>query len=151
MVDAGKVRVARRSDLEQIQQCASLAYQRYVSRIGKKPAPMVADFKSLIEQGSVSVIVHQDKIAGYVVFFRQLDCVHLENVAVFPEYSGLGIGKRLINEAERFAQTSGLGIVELYTNEAMTENLTMYPMLGYTETDRKLEDGFRRVYFRKYV
>ena len=35
------------------------------------------------------------------------------------------------------------------TNEKMTENLTLYPRLGYCEVARRTEDGFNRVYFQK--
>ena len=31
----------------------------------------------------------------------------------------------------------------------MTENLALYPALGYVETGRRVEDGFSRVYFSK--
>jgi hypothetical protein len=31
----------------------------------------------------------------------------------------------------------------------MTENLELYPHLGYSETDRRLDGGFQRVFFAK--
>jgi hypothetical protein len=31
----------------------------------------------------------------------------------------------------------------------MVENLRLYPTLGYAETGRREEDGYRRVYFEK--
>ncbi len=57
----------------------------------------------------------------------------------------------LLERAERDAVELGLTEVRLYTNEAMTENLTFYPRHGYRETGRALQDGFRRVYFSKTV
>ena len=41
--------------------------------------------------------------------------------------------------------------LRLYTNQLMTENLALYPALGYTETGRRAEDGFARVYFSKRI
>ena len=41
--------------------------------------------------------------------------------------------------------------MDLYTNAAMRENLSLYPRLGWVETDRRTEDGFERVYFEKPV
>ena len=32
---------------------------------------------------------------------------------------------------------------------AMTGALRLYPKLGYTETDRRVDQGFQRVFFRK--
>jgi hypothetical protein len=39
--------------------------------------------------------------------------------------------------------------LRLYTNEAMTENLTYYPHHGFIETHRATQDGYRRVFFRR--
>jgi len=73
----------------------------------------------------------------------------LESVAVDPAHQGRGIGRSLIEHAERVAGDQGLGAVDLYTNALMTENLRLYPSLGYEVVDRRREDGFDRVYFRK--
>lgn len=35
--------------------------------------------------------------------------------------------------------------LHLYTNEKMTENLSIYPKLGYVEVGRRTENGFNRV------
>jgi hypothetical protein len=51
--------------------------------------------------------------------------------------------------AEDRARSLHLGEIRLYTNQAMTENLSYYPRYGYTETHRAEQDGFHRVYFHK--
>ena len=33
----------------------------------------------------------------------------------------------------------------------MVENIHLYRKLGYVETDRRVEDGFARVFFRKPI
>ena len=70
-------------------------------------------------------------------------------MAVLPELSGKGIGKRLIEHVEQAGRQEGMKAVELYTNEAMIENLSMYVRLGYVEYVRKQQAGFNRVFFRK--
>ena len=77
------------------------------------------------------------------------EILELENVAVDPAEQGLGHGRALVAFAESHARALGLTAVELYTNEAMVENLQLYPRLGFVETGRRVEDGYRRVYFRK--
>ncbi len=52
---------------------------------------------------------------------------------------------------EALARQGGAAAVELYTNARMTENLQLYPRLGYAETGRRTEDGFDRVFFRKHL
>lgn len=145
------LRSALPSDVEGISQCAVAAYDKYIERMGKVPAPMIADFKSAVDTKNVVVACRADELLGYVVFYPIEESMHLENIAVFPSYAGSGTGRKLIAEVERIAAALGLESVELYTNEAMTENLQMYPMLGYQEFDRRSEDGFNRVYFRKSI
>lgn len=146
-----QIRLATFEDLSMIQSCARTAYTKYVERIGQEPAPMIADFASQIELGRAHVAFYRSSFAGYIVFYREVDHLHLENVAVLPIHSGKGIGKQLIEYVEHTAQNNGLNAVELYTNEAMFENLTMYSKLGYVEINRNKQDGFNRVFFRKLV
>ena len=146
------IRIAIASDLNAIQRCAEAAYQKYVSRIGRAPAPMVTDFENLISKGFVHVATDEENnLAGYIVFYPKDDSIHLENVAVSPDHQGQGVGKRLIVYCERQARGAGFTTVDLYTNEKMLENLSLYPALGYAETGRREEDGFRRVYFQKQL
>jgi ribosomal protein S18 acetylase RimI-like enzyme len=143
------IRKASPADLDQIRACAVAAYTRYIERIGKKPAPMVADFAAAIEAGTLYVIEADAQICGFVVFYACNDYLQLENVAVDPRFQGLGLGMQLIEFVEQQARVGGYGSIELYTNVKMTENLGLYPRLGYEEFDRRREDGFDRVYFSK--
>ncbi|KAA2317118.1 GNAT family N-acetyltransferase [Pseudooceanicola sediminis] len=146
------IRTARPSDEPDIRSCAEQAYARYVPLMGRKPAPMVADFASQIAARHVHVATNsQDEVQGFIVFYAEGDHLLLENVAVFPSATGRGIGKDLVSFCEVSARRRGLGSVHLYTNEKMSDNLSIYPRLGYVEVDRRVEDGFHRVYFVKDV
>ena len=144
-----RIRRAKADDVDSVQACARAAYAKYVERIGREPAPMVADFARQIELGVVRVAEVESSVVGYVVYFAEGDHIHLENIAVHPTHAGSGIGRRLMEHVEQEAMSGGFAAVELYTNEAMTENLSLYPKLGYLETDRRRQDGFDRVFFRK--
>ncbi len=143
------IRKAGKQDLDGIRKCAAAAYYKYVERIGKEPAPMVADFARAIEKGQVQVYIDDAEIGGFIVFYPRADHIHLENIAVDPALQGRGIGKRLIEFAETTALELGLTRIELYTNAKMVENLALYPSLGYRQFDHRIEDGFERVYFSK--
>jgi len=110
---------------------------------------MVADFASSINEGTVSVAIFRQTLSGYIVFFPQDQHLQIDNVAVLPSFAGRGIGRQLLEHAETRARTLSLAAIELYTNAAMSENISMYAHLGYSETARKKEAGFHRVYFRK--
>lgn len=144
------IRPAVAGDEAAVRACAEEAYGPYVAAIGRAPAPMVADFARQIVRGLVHVAEDTGgALLGFIVFFPRGDHMFLENVAVRPAAAGQGVGKALIAICEAAARRRGLASVRLYTNEKMTENLSIYPHLGYAETERRIEDGFRRVYFEK--
>ncbi|MEM8686861.1 MAG: GNAT family N-acetyltransferase [Pseudomonadota bacterium] len=146
-----EIRPATPQDIRQVKACAEAAYEVYVAAIGKKPAPMVADFAAAQTAGQLHVAEASGEVAGFVVFYDRSDHVHLENVAVSPGHQGKGIGRALVDFVERDARARGIATIELYTNVKMSGNLTLYPALGYTEVGRWNEDGFDRVFFRKLL
>ena len=150
--DPGAVLTVRRAeafDVAALTALAGDAYQVYVPRIGRRPAPMTADYAEAVRGGLAWVAAQDGEIVGLLVLAVQPDHLLLENVAVLPSAQGRGIGARLLAFAEQQARALGRDEIRLYTNEAMTENLGYYPRRGYTETHRAEQDGFRRVFFRK--
>jgi ribosomal protein S18 acetylase RimI-like enzyme len=144
------IRQAVASDEAAVRACAEQAYAPYIHVIGRKPAPMLADYKAQIAAGHVYLSTgEQDELHGFIVFFAVDQQMFLENVAVSEAGRGRGIGKSLIQFCEAQAAGLGLGSVHLYTNVKMTDNLSIYPRLGYLEVERRSEDGFERVYFEK--
>lgn len=126
----------------------------YLERMGQeqKPAPMTADYASLMGQGVVRVLDDDPAgadLAGVLVAFACDDHYFIENVAVLPQLRGTGRGRLLLTFAEDEARRQGFDRIEPYTNAAMRENIDYYPRLGYEETGRHEGDGFQRVFFRK--
>jgi ribosomal protein S18 acetylase RimI-like enzyme len=129
--------------------CVHAAYSHYIARLGREPAPMLADYPALI--GLVYVLREPAgrSVCGVLVIEPQGEAMFIENVAVHPAHQHRGFGRRLLLFAERQAVSNGLNEMRLYTNEVMTENIGYYRRLGYEEIDRRTENGFRRVFMRK--
>lgn len=143
------IRLATADEHTAVAECVDAAYVKYVPRIGKKPAPMLADYPGLIASGSVYVVGEASNIRAVLVIELRDDHLFIENVAVHPEHQGTGLGRRMMDFAEQQALGNGLDEIRLYTHEMMAENLTYYPRLGYEEVDRRTEDGYNRVFMRK--
>lgn len=143
------VRAATASDVAALRAVAEAAYQGYVPRIGRPPAPMTADYAAAVADKTAWVAVRGDTVVGLLVLLPRPGHLLLENVAVLPSEQGRGMGSQLLAFAEEQAGRLGLPEIRLYTNEAMTENLAYYPRRGYTETHRARDEGFDRVFFRK--
>lgn len=143
------LRLATGNDLAAVQAIVHAAYSHYSVRIGRKPGPMLDDYAALIEKRQVHVAECQGSIQGIIVLKESGDTLLLDNMAVAPEAQGAGLGRMMLEFAERAAIERGYSAVTLYTNEAMTENITRYTRAGYEETHRAEEKGLRRVYMRK--
>jgi GNAT superfamily N-acetyltransferase len=149
--DVLSVRLARPADAGAMREVVTAAYQSYVDRIGREPAPMTADYGRIAASGHAWVAEQGGCIVGCLVLEPAESYLWVENVAVAPPAQGIGVGGRLLRLAEEQARAQGLREMRLYTNEAMTENIAYYPRRGYRETHRASQDGFRRVFFTKVL
>ena len=145
------LRSATEDDLEKIERLVVAAFERYVARIGKLPAPMTADYAELLRTSRVWVIDDGQQLLGLLVTQAQPDHLLLDVIAVAPAAQGGGHGRALLERADRDARELGLSELRLCTNESMTENLEFYPRRGFHETSRGVQDGFHRVFFAKLL
>jgi ribosomal protein S18 acetylase RimI-like enzyme len=144
-----QVRLAQPADTSAIRDLVQRAYGPYVVRIGRRPAPMDDDYGAKVEARLAFVAEEAGGITGLIVLLGQPDHMLVENVAVDPDRQSEGIGRELLAFAETSAREAGVAELRLYTNAAMTENLAFYPRLGYEETGRRTDNGFKRVFFSK--
>jgi ribosomal protein S18 acetylase RimI-like enzyme len=158
----GPMRLATPADLPAVREVVQAAYARYLDRMDRPPAPMLADYAAEVAAGQLWVT--GDPVTGLIELIEpaagqpgagQPDAsqpggsLHVANVAVHPSVQGTGLGRRLLEFAEEHARQRGLDRLDLYTNEIMTENQAIYTRLGYHETARRTEDGYRRIYLEK--
>ena len=138
------------SDAPNLVRLVHEAYRHYIARIGRPPAPMLADFTRHITDDTVFIATN-DMICGYVVLCHDLACWRLDNIAVAPSNQGRGIGAALIRHSELFMAKKGALSYQLYTNDLMHENINWYRNSGFREIARREEHGFKRVYFEKTI
>ena len=148
---SGSIRPAEGRDVAAVAGCVRASYAKYVERIGKEPAPMHRDHAAAIGAGETYVLVEGEDLVGTIEVRAEGDHLFVGNVAVRPDRQGEGFGRRLMAFAEDMAAGENLAEVRLYTNEKMWENLAFYGRLGFEETHRKLDGGYRRVFLRKRV
>ncbi|MBA1158105.1 GNAT family N-acetyltransferase [Microvirga mediterraneensis] len=145
------IRLAQLDDLAAVEAIVQAAYSPYIPIIGQRPGPMLDDYAALIAKRCVHVLVAEKEVAGILVLVPDDGAMLLDNVAVHPDRHGRGYGRALIAFAERLARERGFKAIRLYTNEAMSENIRLYERLGFLETHRAEEKGFRRVYMTKLL
>ncbi|KAJ5757698.1 uncharacterized protein N7511_006392 [Penicillium nucicola] len=138
-------------DIPAIKSMVNSAYSKYIPRIGKPPAPMSEDWEQAMRVHEVMMLKDNDQSVGSIDFLvdDQTNSLKINNVVVDAGAQGRGYGYWMMKYAETEARQRGLPRVTLFTNVKMTENVGFYGKLGFVETERKLEDGFERIYFCK--
>jgi N-acetylglutamate synthase-like GNAT family acetyltransferase len=143
------IRLAHATDVAAVTAIVNDAYSIYIARNGKTPGPMRDDYALLVADQRVHVLEHDNEVVGLVVLIPEQQTMLLDNVAVVPRAQGRGFGVRLIAFAEERARAAGFGVIRLYTQDIMTENLALYSRLGFVETHRGEAIGLQRVYMSK--
>ncbi len=144
-------RLAEAGDAAAVAACAKAAYEIYLPRMDRPPAPMLADYGAAIAAGEVHILDLAGRAAGFLVMRAGTGHLFIENVAVHPDFQGRGFGRRLMALAETCARARRLPLLRLYTNVVMTENLPFYRALGFVETERLREEGYDRIYMEKQL
>ena len=145
------VRPALPRDAEAVAGCVKAAFSCYTERIGKPPAPMLADFPGIIAAGKVWVADIAGQVVGVLVQYETEAGFYIDTVAAIPAVQGTGVGRALLLFAESEATRRGFHSIYLCTNVKMTENQAFYPKIGYVEYERKLDQGYNRIFYRKQL
>jgi ribosomal protein S18 acetylase RimI-like enzyme len=75
--------------------------------------------------------------------------VELKRMWVAPEARGLGLGRRLLGELERYALANGATSVRLETNRSLTEAIQLYRSSGYHEVPAFNAEPYAHHWFEK--
>ena len=130
-----KIRPATVQDAPALAECIEAAYSVYASRITDLPAVSEGISDDIANQ-IVWVAEINETIVGGIILFPKQGFLILTNVAVHPESSGLGLGRALIELADRVCLELGLNEIRLSTHVDIPENVRLYKHLGWQETGR---------------
>ncbi len=129
------------------------AYEAYIPIIGREPLPMRVDYGLALRSNLFWLLEQNHVLVALLELQLFEDHLLIVNVAVKPDFQGLGLGKRLLLLAESEARRLGRLELRLYTNERFTKNLAIYQGLGYAQTHRQkmLESTTETVFMVKVL
>lgn len=73
----------------------------------------------------------QENVVAYVIVDVIDACAHVEQISVHPDCQGRGVGRRLLDEVERWAVGRGLAALTLTTFADVSWNAPLYAHLGF--------------------
>ncbi|UDL91018.1 GNAT family N-acetyltransferase [Mesorhizobium sp. PAMC28654] len=126
------LRPAGQADAAAIRDIVRAAYDKWVPVIGREPLPMRADYEKAVAEHPFELAVADGRIVGMIETMLADDHLWIENVCVAPQAQGRGIGRLLLEQAERKAIEAGRRELRLLTNGAFEANVSLYKRHGYT-------------------
>lgn len=101
--------------------------------------------KEYIAEGQMfAIIVGGDSVAGVSLFVEDSDVIELKNIALDPQFRGLGLGKQVINLAFEIFKGQGFRKMMVGTANSSIANLAFYQKAGFRMA------GIRKDFFLKY-
>lgn len=73
----------------------------------------------------------------------------IKRMWVAPEARGIGVGRRILDELERYGRGFGASVLRLETNRVLTEARSLYHARGYREVDRFNDEPYAQHWFEK--
>jgi N-acetylglutamate synthase-like GNAT family acetyltransferase len=142
------IRKAVIQDAAGLQNIMESAYSRYQERMsGKRLPPMDVDYSSEIRDYPTWVAESKGYIVAGLIMMFEDEFASIANIAVHPDFQGQGVGGGLMTFAETVAKEKAYPELRLATHILLTENISLYKYLGWSEIER--DDV--RVYMKKEI
>ncbi len=92
----------------------------------------------------------EGRTIGSVRAFEKEGVVHVEKLAVYPQFQRRGIGSQLLRAVEKsFPDTT---CFELFTGHLSIDNIRLYERIGYRKVrERQINDHLTLIYLEKTV
>jgi DNA-binding MarR family transcriptional regulator/GNAT superfamily N-acetyltransferase len=93
--------------------------------------------------------LHGDPIGCVALKFHKKSPAELKRMWVSPSARGMGVGRRLIVEAEKRARQAKARIIRLETNRTLREAISLYRQSGFIEVDAFNSEPYAHHWFEK--
>ena len=93
-------------------------------------------------EGPVWVALSNDQVVGTMSVVLKNDSVYIRGMAVVPVARGQGIGKLLLDHAEKYARAKGCKRIYLSTTPFLTEAINLYERSGFVRVEEEPHELF---------
>jgi peptidyl-dipeptidase Dcp len=104
-----------------------------------------------VAKDKVWICEHGNRIVGFLVAQHRDDTMQLRYFIFLPEYRGIGLGKKLMDEFIGFMRATGCMSAYLWTTNEQHSAIALYEKYGFKLTEEKPSNTFNKpLVERKY-
>jgi GNAT superfamily N-acetyltransferase len=85
------------------------------------------------DEGPTWVAILDNRIIGTIAAMATDRTLYIRSMAVVPDVQGQGIGKMLLEQAEKYGKTKGFKRLQLYTTHFLHEAISLYNRFGFID------------------
>jgi len=139
--DSFYLRKMKPDDIPQVKETENLSFTN--------PWPESA-FRGELENRGISfpyviVLKNVERVVGHIIYWQIEEEVQISNIAVHPDFRGLGIGRKVMQEIMDKVKKEGVSYIFLEVRPSNSSAVSLYKKLGF----QKL--GLRRNYYHNPV
>ncbi|WP_075654003.1 GNAT family N-acetyltransferase [Pseudochrobactrum sp. B5] len=90
-------------------------------------------------------VLSDGQLAGCVFLADKGDHLYLGKLAVAAPFRGLGVARRLVEQAEKLGRERGMSHIDLQVRIELTDNQKLFKKLGFEVVGETMHPGFTRV------
>jgi len=147
--DVAKIELDPRApDWDELHSLITAAYAYMSGRIDPPSsllAMVPADFAQKAADEHLIVASVDGRLVGCVFCRRKSEWLYIGKLAVSPARQRSGVGRLLINAAQKLADEEGLAGLELETRIELTENHRAFDRLGFVTVAELSHPGYTRI------
>lgn len=142
------IRVATKEDLSSLESIENSVFSKFDYPLNRR------NFSYHIKKEHIFVILENDNICGYILFFEYKNSIRIYSIAVSMEFSGLGYGTKLIKYVIEIATNKSKNIM-LEVKVDNIKAINLYKKLGFLDIKRLQayysdgKDGFKMILNKK--
>jgi GNAT superfamily N-acetyltransferase len=112
-----------------------------------------ADTDELVEPRGLLLVarLRSEPMGCGAVKLHGSEPAEIKRMWVAPSARGLGLGRRILKELERYARAHGASVAHLETNRALDEAIALYRSAGYVEVARFNDEPYADHWFEKVL
>lgn len=110
-----------------------------------------ADARELTAPAGALIVarLHARPVGCVALKLHKRSPAELKRMWVSPAARGLGVGRRLLGEAETYARNAGARSIRLETNQTLSEAIGLYRRSGFVEVDAFSAEPYAHHWFEK--